>query len=208
MKEQKERKPSRQAVFAFCCILLAPLVTLYASQVVWLQSVITPFSWMAGHLAAVGLFWVLFSSLSLTLFGFTRRLFPAYLPEVSVFMGVAVSSRYKMNILGEPLRLSDFAYVDDLGEITAFAGSGMIPSVMMVVGVLITVVLMEVIRRKAKWRIPVTPGFILGSICMAVFFSAFTPGFFQNAAIALDAGSADQAERSDREGVVLGIYGA
>ena len=44
-------------------------------------------AWMATHGKAVGLFWLLFSSLSFTLYGLFRRLFPACLPEVAVFMG-------------------------------------------------------------------------------------------------------------------------
>lgn len=90
----------RQLVFLLGSLLLAPLVTLYATQAVWLQSLWAPLPWMASHGGATVLFWVLFSSLSLTLYGFFRRLFPAYLPEVAVFMGVAVTSRYKLDING------------------------------------------------------------------------------------------------------------
>ena len=93
----------RQLVFLLGSLLLAPLVTLYATQAVWLQSLWAPLPWMASHGGATVLFWVLFSSLSLTLYGFFRRLFPAYLPEVAVFMGVAVTSRYKLDINGAPL---------------------------------------------------------------------------------------------------------
>ena len=56
-------------------ILLAPLVVLYVTQAIWLGSLAAPLPWMVGHPAAVGLFWLLFSSLSLTLYGFTRRFF-------------------------------------------------------------------------------------------------------------------------------------
>ena len=71
----------RQLVFLLGSLLLAPLVTLYATQAVWLQSLWAPLPWMASHGGATVLFWVLFSSLSLTLYGFFRRLFPAYLPK-------------------------------------------------------------------------------------------------------------------------------
>ena len=80
------------------------------------------------HGGATVLFWVLFSSLSLTLYGFFRRLFPAYLPEVAVFMGVAVTSRYKLDINGAPLQLSDFAFVGNLGDITGYAAAQLIPT--------------------------------------------------------------------------------
>ena len=118
----------RQLVFLLGSLLLAPLVTLYATQAVWLQSLWAPLPWMASHGGATVLFWVLFSSLSLTLYGFFRRLFPAYLPEVAVFMGVAVTSRYKLDINGAPLQLSDFAFVGNLGDITGYAASQLIPT--------------------------------------------------------------------------------
>ena len=63
----------RQLAFLLGSLLLAPLVTLYATQAVWLQSLWAPLPWMASHGGATVLFWVLFSSLSLTLYGFFRR---------------------------------------------------------------------------------------------------------------------------------------
>lgn len=77
----------KQLAFSLAGLALAPVVTLYATQVVWLESLWTPLPWMATHGKAVGLFWLLFSSLSFTLYGLFRRLFPACLPEVAVFMG-------------------------------------------------------------------------------------------------------------------------
>lgn len=124
----------RQLVFLLGSLLLAPLVTLYATQAVWLQSLWAPLPWMASHGGATVLFWVLFSSLSLTLYGFFRRLFPAYLPEVAVFMGVAVTSRYKLDINGAPLQLSDFAFVGNLGDITGYAASQLIPTLTTLAG--------------------------------------------------------------------------
>ena len=51
----------RQLVFLLGSLLLAPLVTLYATQAVWLQSLWAPLPWMASHGGATVLFWVLFS---------------------------------------------------------------------------------------------------------------------------------------------------
>ena len=42
-------------------------------------------------------------------------------------MGVAVTSRYKMNINGTPLQLSDFTFVENLGEVTGYATAQLIP---------------------------------------------------------------------------------
>lgn len=133
----------RQLVFLLGSLLLAPLVTLYATQAVWLQSLWAPLPWMASHGGATVLFWVLFSSLSLTLYGFFRRLFPAYLPEVAVFMGVAVTSRYKLDINGAPLQLSDFAFVGNLGDITGYAASQLIPTLTTLLAIGVAAVLTE-----------------------------------------------------------------
>lgn len=88
----------RQVAFVAAALLLSPLLTLYATQAVWLQNLLTPFSWMASHLPASGLFWLLFFSLMLPLYGLTRRLFIAYLPGTGFCMTLAIISRYKMEM--------------------------------------------------------------------------------------------------------------
>ena len=198
----------RQLVFLLGSLLLAPLVTLYATQAVWLQSLWAPLPWMASHGGATVLFWVLFSSLSLTLYGFFRRLFPAYLPEVAVFMGVAVTSRYKLDINGAPLQLSDFAFVGNLGDITGYAASQLIPTLTTLLAIGVAAVLTETLRRKETWRPSLTQGFVLGSLCLTLFLSALYPGALQSAALRLDQNSPDQETRNERMGVVLGLYTA
>ena len=192
----------RQLVFLLGSLLLAPLVTLYATQAVWLQSLWAPLPWMASHGGATVLFWVLFSSLSLTLYGFFRRLFPAYLPEVAVFMGVAVTSRYKLDINGAPLQLSDFAFVGNLGDITGYAASQLIPTLTTLLAIGVAAVLTETLRRKETWRPSLTQGFVLGSLCLTLFLSALYPGALQSAALRLDQNSPDQETRNERMGVV------
>ena len=79
MKESDPCPPHptrKQLAFPLAGWPLAPVVTLYATQVVWLESLWAPLPWMATHGKAVGLFWLLFSSLSFTLYGLFRRLFP------------------------------------------------------------------------------------------------------------------------------------
>ena len=198
----------RQLVFLLGSLLLAPLVTLYATQAVWLQSLWAPLPWMASHGGATVLFWMLFSSLSLTLYGFFRRLFPAYLPEVAVFMGVAVTSRYKLDINGAPLQLSDFAFVGNLGDITGYAAAQLIPTLTTLLAIGVAAVLTETLRRKETWRPSLTQGFVLGSLCLTLFLSALYPGALQSAALRLDQDSPDQETRNERMGVVLGLYTA
>lgn len=202
------RPTPRQLLFVVGSILLAPLVTLYATQAVWFQDLAAPFPWMAAHLPAVGLFWVLFSSLSLTLYGFIRRLFFAYLPEVVLFMTAALASWYKYDINGAPLQLSDFSFLEGLGDIAGYAAAQLTPSLVTVVAVVLALLLLVILWRKETWRIGGTPGFILGSLCMVLFFSALNPGVLQSAAVKLDEGCQDQKARNDEVGVVLGLYSA
>lgn len=201
-------KPAHPRLFVLLSLLLGPLAALYATQVVWLQSLWKPFPWMVLHLPAVGLFWLLFSSVSLTLYGFIRRLFPAFIPEVGLFMGVAVSSRYKFDINGMPIQLSDFTLIENLGEVTSFAAKQLIPPVMTVLGVVVAAILTETLRRKETWKPGWKPGLVLGLVSGAVCACAFFPGPLQSAAVALDQDCMDQIERSERSGVVLGLYTA
>ena len=199
----------KQLAFSLAGLALAPVVTLYATQVVWLESLWAPLPWMATHGKAVGLFWLLFSSLSFTLYGLFRRLFPACLPEVAVFMGVAVTSRYKMNINGTPLQLSDFAFVENLGEVTGYATAQLIPSLTMILGIAIAAVLTETLRRKETWRPSRRAGLLVSAAGVALLLAALLPGApLQKAALALDQDSADQSARNQQAGVVLGIYTA
>ena len=199
----------KQLAFSLAGLALAPVVTLYATQVVWLESLWAPLPWMATHGKAVGLFWLLFSSLSFTLYGLFRRLFPACLPEVAVFMGVAVTSRYKMNINGTPLQLSDFTFVENLGEVTGYATAQLIPSLTMILGIAIAAVLTETLRRKETWHPSRRAGLLVSAAGVALLLAALLPGApLQKAALALDQDSADQSARNQQAGVVLGIYTA
>ena len=166
----------KQLAFSLAGLALAPVVTLYATQVVWLESLWAPLPWMATHGKAVGLFWLLFSSLSFTLYGLFRRLFPACLPEVAVFMGVAVTSRYKMNINGTPLQLSDFTFVENLGEVTGYATAQLIPSLTMILGIAIAAVLTETLRRKETWRPSRRAGLLVSAAGVALLLAALLPG--------------------------------
>lgn len=201
-------KPTHPVAFTLTSLLVAPLITLYASQVVWLQSLWKPLPWMLGHLGAVGLFWLLFSSASLALYGLIRRLFWAFIPEVGLFMGVAVSSRIKYDITGAPLQLSDFSMVGKLGEITGFATEQLIPTLLTISGIVVAAILTETLRRKETWHLSWKKGLIMALVSLAVLVSAFFPGPLQAAASYLERDCVDQMERNDESGVVLGLYAA
>ncbi len=201
-------KPTHPVAFTLVSLLVAPLITLYASQVVWLQSLWKPLPWMLGHLGSVGLFWLLFSSASLALYGLIRRLFWAFIPEVGLFMGVAVSSRIKYDITGAPLQLSDFSMVGKLGEITGFATQQLLPTLLTILGIVVAAILTETLRRKETWHLSWKKGLIMALVSVAVLLSAFFPGPLQAAASYLDQDCVDQMERNDQSGVVLGMYTA
>ena len=190
-------------------ILLAPLVVLYVTQAIWLGSLAAPLPWMVGHPAAVGLFWLLFSSLSLTLYGFTRRFFWACLPGTVALVLLAYVSRIKRNVNGSPLQLSVFTMVGGLGDIAGYASSQLLPSAAAVAAAVLALLLLVLLARKGKaLRISVTTGFILGSLALGLLCSACYPGSLQKAALALDETCRSQLDRNDRMGVALGLYAA
>lgn len=198
----------RQVAFVAAALLLSPLLTLYATQAVWLQNLLTPFSWMASHLPASGLFWLLFFSLMLPLYGLTRRLFIAYLPGTGFCMTLAVISRYKMDINGAPLQLSDFTFVGNLGDIAGFASDMLAPTLTVVVSVIVCILWTVLLAVLETWHPSGTVGFLAIALSLALLLSAAYPGTLQEAAMALDQTCQDQEDRSQELGVMLGLYAA
>lgn len=202
------RPSSVQTLFLLGSFLFSPLLLLYATQVIWLQNLGSALSWMLAHGEAVLLFWVLCSTLSLTIYGFTRRMVLAYLPQAVIFITLALISYYKFAINGAPLQLSDFSFVGNMGNLATYAGAQLVPTVVTICAVLLVLALLMLLWRMERWRPTVPAGFVLGSLCMVLFFSALHPGILQASAIQLEQGCYDQQERSDQLGVVLGLYSA
>ena len=153
----------RQRIFTVVGLLLAPLVVLWATQAIWLDNMAGALTWMTSHPASVGLFWVLFSSLSFTLYGFLRRLFWACLPQSVVFLVFAYASRCKLNINGAPIQLSDFSLMGNLGDVAGYAAEQLIPSVTAVIAALSVVLMLILMLCLRSWRIPAPVGMVLGS---------------------------------------------
>ena len=120
----------RQRIFTVVGLLLAPLVVLWATQTIWLDDLAQALSWMTAHPDAVGLFWVLFSAISFTLYGFLRRLFWACLPQSVVCLVFAYASRCKLNINGAPIQLSDFSLMGNLGDVAGYAAEQLIATLL------------------------------------------------------------------------------
>jgi len=198
----------RQPIFTLLGLLLAPLVVLWATQAIWLDDLAAPLPWMISHPQAVGLFWVLFSSVSFTLYGFLRRLFWACLPQSLVCLVFAYASRCKLNINGAPIQLSDFSLLGNLGDVAGYAADQLLPTATAVIAALAVVVMLVIFRCLGTWRLPAPLGMVLGSLSMVLLLSAFSPGWLQTAAVDLDEGCYDQMERSDQNGVCLGLYTA
>ena len=198
----------RQVAFVAAALLLSPLLTLYATQAVWLQNLLTPFSWMASHLPASGLFWLLFFSLMLPLYGLTRRLFIAYLPGTGFCMTLAIISRYKMDINGAPLQLSDFTFVGNLGDIAGFASDMLAPTLTVVVSVIVCILWTVLLAVLEKWHPSGTVGFLAIALSLALLLSAAYPGTLQEAAMALDQTCQDQEDKAILDSLVLGLHHA
>lgn len=154
----------RDRIFTAVSLLLMPLAILYATQVIWMNHLSAPFVWMAGHPAALGLFWVLVASLSAAIYGLCRRLFWAFLPEAVLLPLLAYISRCKMNINGAPLELSDFAMAGNAGEIAGFAAAQLVPSASTVAAVIVLILLLVGLFCLEQWRPSITAGFILACV--------------------------------------------
>ena len=202
------RPPIHSLIFFICSIFLAPFLILYAAQLVWLQSIPDAWHWMFSHSAAVWLFWGVFSILALTIFGFCRRLFWGYLPPAALVMVLTIISRYKDNINGAPLQLSDFSFFGSLGDIAGYAAAQLIPSGMTILGALLAFATLEVMRRFETWHLPAPVGFAIGGICLALLASAVYPGALQTAAAEQGKECQNQTERNSKMGVALGLYSA
>ena len=198
----------RQRLFTVVGLLLAPLVVLWATQAIWLDDLAGALTWMTAQPAAVGLFWVLFSSISFTLYGFLRRLFWACLPQSAACLVFAYASRCKLNINGAPIQLSDFSLLGNLGDVAGYAADQLIPSATAIIAALSVVLMLILFLCLGTWKLPAPVGMVLGSLSMVLLLSAFSPGTLQTAAVALDQDCRDQVERNETAGVVLGIYTA
>ncbi len=188
-------------------ILLAPLAALYLAQVIWLDSLAAPLPWMAGHPAAVGLFWLLFSALSLPLYGFARRPFWACLPGTVLSLLLAYVSRVKWNVNGAPLQLSDLTMVGGLGDIAGYAAAQLLPSAAAGTALLLAALLLALLARKGR-TLPAAPGLVLGTLALGLLCAACCPGGLPQAALVLDEPCRSQLERNERMGVPLGLYAA
>lgn len=196
---------------ALLAVLLAPIVILYLCQVIWLNSLLDPFPWLAGHLAAAGLFWLLFSGLSLTLYGFFRRPLLACVPGTIVMLVLTYISRIKMNINAAPLQLSDFSLVGGLGDIAGYASSQLMPSPAAWTAIalaLLYLVLLGWLGRKSREKLPRQPGLLVGVFALTLLVSACFPGPMRVAALALNDPCRDQEDRNAELGVPLGLYAA
>ena len=144
----------------------------------------------------------------LPLYGLTRRLFIAYLPGTGFCMTLAIISRYKMDINGAPLQLSDFTFVGNLGDIAGFASDMLAPTLTVVVSVIVCILWTVLLAVLEKWHPSGTVGFLAIALSLALLLSAAYPGTLQEAAMTLDQTCQDQEDRSQELGVMLGLYAA
>jgi phosphoglycerol transferase MdoB-like AlkP superfamily enzyme len=106
-------------------LLFSPVLLLFCSQTVALQSPGDALLWMLQHPAAVGATWVLLLTGLLVVFALLRRIWPAVLLTGLPVMGLSLVSYYKTLFNGVPLTLSDLAMAKDLLEIAAYTGGSL-----------------------------------------------------------------------------------
>lgn len=203
------KRPYQHVLFLLGSILLSPFVFLYASEVIWTQSLLAPLGWMAGHFPATALFWLLATLFFLTLYGFLRRVYLAYMPISFFCLFFPYISYCKYSVNGAPLQLSDFSMVKTLGQIHSYASSQLRFSFASVFAiVLANAFLLLLFRLEKGAALPVPTGFLLGSVCLVVCLSAASPGVLQAAAVRLDESCLDQLDRNNQVGMMTGLYTA
>ena len=105
--------------------LLAPALAVLACQLVSQQSLSGALGWMAAHLGAAALTYVLTALLMLVLGGLTRLVGLGFLLSALLPLGLTLASYYKALINGEPLVLTDLSLAGQVGEVAGFAAGRM-----------------------------------------------------------------------------------
>ena len=203
-KQPKTIKYSGAAAVA--ALLVLPLILLWLTQTVTLQSPGAAFGWMAAHLRAVLLGWILLAVPALLVYALSGRLWCAWLVSALPCLLLSLVSYYKTAINGAPLEISDFTLIGQFGEIAGFALPQLrVPAAVWIAVLSFALVLALLIfgdrhlARKAWLRLAAALGLCL---CAALLLCGCTVSL----ALGLTAETQTQAERLDSTGVLSGLY--
>ncbi len=190
-------------------LILTPFVLLYCSEAIMRQDMLAPFAWIAGHFGAAAFTWLLITMAAMVLLALFRRLFVAYLPPALFTLLLTLVSYYKNAINGFPLQLSDFSLAGEFAAVADYALPQIRISFVTAAALLITaaaLVLLFIADRRGR------PGgrlaAVSGAVCAVLLAAAAIPGAFQTLAAGLSDGCADQRDRNEKMGLVLGMYSA
>ena len=205
MKRQPNNIKYSGAVTA-AALLLLPLLVLWLTQTVTLQTPGGAVGWMSGHFRALLLGWVLLAIPVLLVYTVTARLWCAWLAAALPCLLLALVSHYKTAINGVPLEISDFALIGQFGEIAGFALPQLRvpPAVWIAVlgFVLMLVLLLLADRHLARKLWPRLAAALCLVLCAALLFSGVTVSL----ALELTGEDQTQAERIDSAGLISGLY--
>ena len=158
-------------------VLLTPLATVLACQVVSLQSISGALRWFSQGWKPALMYYVTLLLVQLTAAGLTRLSGLGGLLAALPPLGVTLASYYKGVINGEPLVLSDLGLAGELGEILGFARITVSGQTWFALGcVLVPAVLLTVLdilslRGCDRFRLSVPRGLALaGAGALALFF--------------------------------------
>lgn len=205
MKKQPT-KIKYSAAAAAAVLVLLPLMLLWITQTVTLLAPGGAFGWMAGHLRAVLLGWVLLAIPALLGYALSGRLWCAWLVSALPCLLLSLVSHYKTAINGAPLEISDFSLIGQFGEIAGFALPQLrVPAAVWIAVLsyaLILILLILADRRLARKAWPRLAAALGCCLCAALLLSGVTFSL----ALELTGTDQTQAERIDSAGVLSGLY--
>ena len=202
----KEQKNGIGAVWLG--LLFMPLVILFISQLITLQS-IAVFAWMINHLYAVVLGWLLLTFIGCFLLGLTGRLWIVWILTAIPCVILTLINHFKMQVNGFPLLIGDFSLAGQFGEITGFAASQIKISFATVLAVIIAVgVTAALIVFGNRFKVKREERIWLSVLGVAVSVIIMISGTAFSWAKQAEGDSITQEERIKNCGVLVGLFSA
>lgn len=202
----KKRIEKMRLIYTLLILFVMPPAILSISQLITLQSAKALF-WWTEHAGPFFFGWGALLGVCGLLYGLTGRLWSTWLLTAVPGTVLSLIHVYKLELHGLPLGIGDFSLAGQLGMIAEFALPYLEVSACTVAALLLTAVFpvcMGIFERKTRWltRFRFAVGIVGALLSVLVIFCIPGTALVEK----LDDGAADQSERADRCGVLVGLY--
>lgn len=189
---------------------LAPLVQVFCVQSVTLHSGTAAFLWMFMHIGSLLLQYLLLLLLLLVLLSLTGSLLCSTLLPTIPLLLLSIASYFKQAANGVPLVPSDLSMLGRVGDVASFlrpgaslgAGAWLAILVSLVFFALIAVFAIKPRVFKRRWYIRIAAAALSALLLLGIHYLIPFRDYL------LGEGSEVQAERNERVGLILGLYGS